>query len=64
MSGAIGWLSLGRPFKNARLLSFAPLTWRSAGMARVQSGQTLGNKATLPASDQLVSQSSLSRINP
>jgi hypothetical protein len=53
MSGAIGWLSLGRPFKNARLPSFALLTWRSAGMARVQSGQTLGNKAALSASDQV-----------
>lgn len=53
VSRAIQGLSLGGPFKNAGLLSFAALTWRSACMARVQSGQALSNKSALPSSDEI-----------
>src|SRR5262249_52580108 len=51
--GAIRWFSLCCPLKNARLLSFAALTGRSAAMARVQTGQALGNKSALPPSNKV-----------
>src|SRR5262249_38613058 len=51
--GAIRWFSLCCPLKNARLLSFAALTGRSAAMARVQTGQALGNKSALPPSNEV-----------
>jgi hypothetical protein len=50
LSGAACCLSLGRPLKNAGLLSFATRIRCSACTARIQSCQALANKSTLPSS--------------
>jgi len=49
----VGGLFLNRPFKNARLLAFAIRTRQTSHMARTQSRQTISQKPTLPARNEI-----------